>query len=200
VQKLELRADRVTALHTSKETIAINHNDRVILAVSPAALRDLLPESAPDFTYSPILNGHFMWPQAGMFRDKMPFLGVINGTVQWIFFHDGCISTTTSAANDLMDKNEEELAQSLWQDVVRALYLQDAKLPPHRIIKEKRATYAATPDNLAKRPQTATHYYNLFLAGDYVQCASPATLEAAICNGFAAASMALGNALSCEKD
>lgn len=190
IQRMEASGSRVTALHSAKERIAIGADDQVILAVPPAVLKDFLPESAPDFTYAPILNGHFIWPQAGMFRNTMPFLGVLNGTVQWIFFHEGRISTTTSAAGAWMDKDEATLAAELWQDICRALFIDDARVPPHRIIKEKRATYAATPENIAKRPQATTAYGNLFLAGDYLSCPYPATLEAAISSGFAAASMA----------
>lgn len=192
VQKLELRADRVTALHTGHNRMALGKRDSVILAVPPTALQLLLPEAAPAFSYSSILNAHFLWPQAGMFRDKMPFLGIIHGKAQWIFFHDGRISTTTSAANALIDKEENILAEELWQDVAKALYLHDSKLPPFRIIKEKRATYVASAENLRKRPEATTNYYNLFLAGDYLQGPYPATLEAAISNGFAAASLAMG--------
>lgn len=197
VQKLDLRADRATMLHMANESVAVGKSDSVILAVPPSALQTLLPEAAPDFTYSPILNAHFLWPQAGMFRDKMPFLGIINGTVQWIFFHEGRLSTTTSAAHAWMDTDETTLAKMLWQDVAKALYLGDSKLPPFRIIKEKRATFAATAENLAKRPEAATQYTNLFLAGDYVQSPYPATLEAAISSGRTAAALAMGKT---EKD
>lgn len=192
IEKLEMQDNAVTALHSGKTRIAIAPDDSVILAVPPSVLQTLLPYIAPNFTYSAIINGHFLWPQAGMFRDAMPFLGIINGTAQWIFFHEGRISTTTSAANPaLAGMDEEELAQLLWQDVCRALYLDEARLPSHRIIKEKRATYTATAENLAKRPQTTTLFQNVFLAGDYISCAHPATLEAAIGSGFAAASIAL---------
>lgn len=192
IQSLSHEAGRVTALHTTKDTITIADRDRVIIAVSPSALAGLLPELAPKLSYSPILNAHFLWPQSGMFRDQMPFLGVHNGLAQWIFFHDGRISTTTSAADGAMEKDEATLAAELWHDVCRALFMEDTRLPPCRIIKEKRATYTATPQNLAARPTTKTPYSNLFLAGDYLQCPYPATLEAAISSGFAAASMATG--------
>lgn len=190
VQRLSFGHGRVTSLHTTKQEIAIGAEDMVILAVAPSALVGLLPEAAPDLQYRSILNGHFLWPQAGAMRAHMPFLGVINGTAQWIFFHEGRFATTTSAADALMDEPEEALAQRLWDDICRALHLKDARLPPHRIIKEKRATFAATPDCIAARPAPRTNYSNLFLAGDYVRSPLPATLEAAISSGFEAAALA----------
>lgn len=190
IQALERKDGRIHGLRTAKQTITLAPQDAVILAVPPAALGELLPESAPDFTYSPIVNAHFLWPQAGMFRDAMPFLGVTGGTVQWIFFHDGRLSTTTSAAEGWAEQDEATLARELWQDVCRALFLDNAKLPPCRIIKEKRATFAATPENIAKRPSAITAYANLFLTGDYLRSPYPATLEAAIGSGYAAAALA----------
>lgn len=180
----------ITALTSHQREFAVAADDAVILAVPPAALQDLLPEQAPDFTYSPIVNAHFLWPQAGAFREMMPFLGVLGGTAQWIFFHDGRISTTTSAAEGWSEQDEATLARELWGDVCRALFMENMHMPLCRIIKEKRATYAATPENLAKRPGAATAFRNLFLAGDYLQSPFPATLEAAISSGFAAASLA----------
>lgn len=190
VQGLEHKHGRITALRTAKRSIPLTAEDSVILAVPPSVLRDLLPDTAPDFTYSPIVNAHFLWPQAGMFREAMPFMGVIGGTVQWIFFHEGRISTTTSAAEGWVEQDEATLAAELWKEVCRALFIDSAKLPPYRIIKEKRATYAATPENLAKRPEPATNFANLFLAGDYLRSPYPATLEAAISSGFTAAALA----------
>lgn len=193
LQGIEQQDGQATALIFSKERLPLEGQDRVILALPPSVLQGILPSAAPDFTYSPILNAHFAWPQAGLFRDKMPFLGVIGGTVQWIFFHEGRISTTTSAAAEHIDADEQSLATLLWHDVCRALYMDNVKLPPHRIIKEKRATYAATPTNLAKRPTAETELRNLWLAGDWLRSAYPATIEAAIASGFTAAALALGD-------
>jgi uncharacterized protein with NAD-binding domain and iron-sulfur cluster len=60
-------------------------------------------------------------------------------------------------------------------------------MPPVRIVKERRATFRATPAQLRRRPPTATGWANLALAGDYVDTGLPATIEGAIRSGFAAA-------------
>ncbi|MBM3618850.1 MAG: hypothetical protein FJX23_09975, partial [Alphaproteobacteria bacterium] len=51
---------------------------------------------------------------------------------------------------------------------------------------------AATPENLAKRPDAGTPFANLLLAGDYLRSPYPATIEAAIASGKNAAQKMLG--------
>ena len=62
-----------------------------------------------------------------------------------------------------------------------------APLPPWQIVKERRATFAATPAQLARRPGTATRWPNLVLAGDWTETGLPAAIEGAIRSGDAAA-------------
>jgi uncharacterized protein with NAD-binding domain and iron-sulfur cluster len=61
------------------------------------------------------------------------------------------------------------------------------------VVKEKRATFAATPAQLARRPGPRTPLGNLVLAGDYTATGLPATIEGAIRSGATAASL-LGEA------
>jgi uncharacterized protein with NAD-binding domain and iron-sulfur cluster len=62
-----------------------------------------------------------------------------------------------------------------------------AELPPWRLIREKRASFAATPAQHMRRPHATTRLPNLVLAGDWTQTGLPATIEGAIRSGFAAA-------------
>jgi uncharacterized protein with NAD-binding domain and iron-sulfur cluster len=64
-------------------------------------------------------------------------------------------------------------------------------LPPWQIVKEKRATFAATVEQDAKRPAAKTAWTNLVLAGDWTQTGLPATIEGAIRSGFKAADLAM---------
>jgi uncharacterized protein with NAD-binding domain and iron-sulfur cluster len=56
-------------------------------------------------------------------------------------------------------------------------------------VRERRATFAATPEENAKRPQAETEWDNLFLAGDWTATGLPATLEGAIRSGNRAADL-----------
>jgi uncharacterized protein with NAD-binding domain and iron-sulfur cluster len=65
-------------------------------------------------------------------------------------------------------------------------------MPPWQIVKERRATFASTPAQLARRPKPATRWKNLFLAGDWTDTGLPATIEGAVRSGFAAAALLAG--------
>ena len=117
-------------------------------------------------------------------------IGVVGGTAEWIFaFHDR-FSVTISNADALLDADPEALARRIWGDIVRVHGLTDA-LPPWRIVKEKRATFAATPAQDARRPSTHTRWTNLFLAGDWTDTGLPSTIEGALRSGERAAALAL---------
>ena len=54
-------------------------------------------------------------------------------------------------------------------------------------MKERRATFAATPEQERRRPVAATRWSNLLLAGDWTATGLPATIEGAIRSGDTAA-------------
>ena len=86
------------------------------------------------------------------------------------------------------------MAQVLWRDVARALGLDPDATPPCRIVKEKRATFAQTPAEVARRPGPATAWSNLVLAGDWTDTGLPATIEGSIRSGNRAAETLAGKA------
>jgi hypothetical protein len=130
-----------------------------------------------------IVNAHFrIDPPAG----QPPILGVLNGTVEWIFAFTGRLSVTISAGDRLIDTPREELAKTIWGEVASVTGL-PAALPPWQIVRERRATFAATPAQDAKRPGARTGWRNLVLAGDWTDTGLPATIEGAIRSGNRAA-------------
>jgi uncharacterized protein with NAD-binding domain and iron-sulfur cluster len=90
----------------------------------------------------------------------------------------------------LVEIERDTLAANLWQDVM-TVYGLTCDLPPWQIVKEKRATFAATPEQNAKRPAADTLWKNLTLAGDWVQTGLPATIEGALRSGEHAADLAM---------
>jgi len=176
---------RVEALDFGAETIALTADDAVVLAVPPYAASSLISGLEAPNEFCAIVNGHFrIEPPA----DLPPILGVLNATVQWIFSFPGRVSVTISAGDRLIDTPREELAKRLWDEVARVTGL-PATLPPWQIVRERRATFAATPAQDAKRPGAATQWRNLALAGDWTDTGLPATIEGAIRSGNRAADL-----------
>jgi hypothetical protein len=110
---------------------------------------------------------------------------VIGGTAEWVFRRGTLASVTVSAATRIVDEDAEALAPRLWADVAAALQL-SGPLPAWRIVKEKRATFSQTPEQVRRRPKATTRWRNLALAGDWTDTGLPATIEGAIRSGVAA--------------
>ncbi|HLH51424.1 MAG TPA: hydroxysqualene dehydroxylase HpnE [Roseiarcus sp.] len=183
---IEFSNGRATSLEFEHDSVALGGEDAVILATPAHTAAALVPDLTTPQKTSAILNGHFnIAPPAG----TPPIIGVVNGTAEWIFAYPDRISTTVSGADRLMDESREKLAADLWRDIAALTNLPDS-LPSWRIIKEKRATFLATPEEAARRPGAATRWSNLLLAGDYVNTGLPATIEGAIRSGETAAALA----------
>ncbi|MDB5485978.1 MAG: hpnE, partial [Tardiphaga sp.] len=67
----------------------------------------------------------------------------------------------------------------------------EGDLPPWQIVRERRATFAATPKQNAMRPGAKTGAANLFIAGDWTDTGLPATIEGSIRSGDRAADLVL---------
>ena len=117
-------------------------------------------------------------------------LGIIGGTAEWVFAFPDRISVTVSCADAIVDRDREDLAKTLWRDVAAAHNL-SAELPPWQIVKERRATFAATLEQARLRAKAQTRWGNLFLAGDWTHTGLPATIEGAVRSGHRAAELAI---------
>ncbi|MCW5731044.1 MAG: hydroxysqualene dehydroxylase HpnE [Alphaproteobacteria bacterium] len=189
LRRIEAAGERITALDFTDGRVTIEPDDQVILALPAQIAGDLGLEIATPDEFRAIVNGHFL------FEHQMAppgILGVIGGLAEWIFVKPQVISTTTSAADRVVDWGAEELAHELWGDVQMALGLQGIAMPNWRIVKEKRATFAATPEAERRRSGTLTRWRNLFLAGDWTCIGLPSTIEGAIRSGQRAASVIAG--------
>jgi squalene-associated FAD-dependent desaturase len=192
LRAIEFADARATLLRFEDGDEMLGPGHAVVLAVPPAVASRLVPNlSAPD-EFRAILNAHFLVAAP----DRSPlFLGLIGGTAEWVFRKQAVLSTTTSAADRYMDSPAEELAPLLWRDVSRAYALGDLPMPAWQIVKERRATFAATPEQHRRRPAAHTRWNNLMLAGDWIDTGQPATIEGAIRSGFAAAKLLTVKAL-----
>ena len=184
---LAFDGQRVAALDFGDEQIMLGADDRIILAVPPWIAGDLLPGLTVPTEFRAIVNAHFaLPPPAG----TPAMLGLIGGTAEWLFaFHDR-LSITVSGADRLIGADRQTLAATFWADICRALGL-DTAMPKWQVVKEKRATFAATPEQNARRPAARTRWTNLLLAGDWTQTGLPATIEGALRSGSTAAKLIL---------
>ena len=183
---------RVAELLFDDNALALRPEDSVILAVPAAIAARIVPGLIVPDDYAPIVNAHFRCtlnssgPPDGPWRAPR-FAGIIGGTAEWVFQKREVLSVTVSAADPIVARPADELRETLWRDLTLAFGLPPGPAPPARIVKERRATFRATPAQLARRPAAATAWSNLHLAGDYVDTGLPATIEGAIRSGFAAA-------------
>jgi hydroxysqualene dehydroxylase len=185
LRTLDLAEGRVIGLDFGEEFVRLGAEDKVVLAVPPYAAQSLVPGLQTPQSYRAIVNAHFKIAPP---RNSPAILGIINGTIEWLFAFPGRLSVTISGADRLLDVPREELALRIWAEVAKVTQL-EKPLPPWQIIKEKRATFAATVEENARRPGAVTAYANLVLAGDWTATGLPATIEGAIRSGYHAADL-----------
>ncbi len=187
VAALRQDAGRVQELLTTDGPAPVAAGDSVVLAAPPWVAGTLLPGLTAPEAFESIVNIHF---RAEAPPGPAGFVGLVGGLAEWVFVKPGIVSTTTSAANRVVDQPAEALATQAWAEIARALSL-PGPMPPWRVVKEKRATFAATADQERRRPGPATALANLVLAGDWTRTGLPATIEGAIRSGETAARVLL---------
>ena len=177
------RNGEAAALQFEDHDIELTKGDMVILAVPANIAAAFVPQLSTPDTFNAIVNAHFaIGPPA-----SLPLMtGIVGATSEWLFAYRDRLSVTISAANHLLERPLADLAQQIWREVAQVAGI-DAPLPPWRILREKRATFAATPEQNRRRPGLRTAYANLLLAGDWTATGLPATIEGAIKSGAAAA-------------
>lgn len=192
LRRLDLAEDRVRALDFGEDVVELTRDDAVILAVPAWVGAALVPELTAPKQFRAILNAHFAVPPP---RGLPAMQGVVNATIEWLFSFPDRMSVTVSAADRFSETPRESIARTIWGEVTTLTGI-DAAMPRWQIIKERRATFAALPEEDACRPGSRTRWHNLVLAGDWTATGLPATIEGAIRSGNRAADM-VSTAQSC---
>ncbi len=198
---LEVSAGRVAGVRLQDGSSI--HAGRVICALPPEAADRLLRSAGAPTDHavlgrSAIVNV-YLWYD----RPVLPvlFAGTFDSPLQWIFDRSRilgedaggwCVGVSLSAADDLVDRPKETLADLL-DDALGRLFpaCGRARLERSAVVKEPRATFRAGPGTAARRPGPATRIPGLFLAGDWTDTGWPATMEGAVRSGERAAAAAM---------
>ncbi len=190
VSAIEIADGRVCGLTLPDGRVEIGADEALVVALPAPVASDLLPGLAAPAEFEAIVNLHF---RIGA-EDELPdlgggvpgFVGLVGGTAEWLFAKPGILSVTISAANRLAEVSNETIAERVWADIetVRGVV---APMPPVRVLREKRATFAATATGAAARSLPFIGIAGLSMAGDWTATGLPSTIEGAIRSGRAAA-------------
>lgn len=166
---------------------------QVVVAVPPprlAGLLSALPELDPPlvtvkrFGFEPILTCYVEFDRPlGL---PAPMVGMTGGIGQWAFDRGqmdgppGLAAVVVSARGPHPVLTHPELVEALRGELA-TLAPAGARPIWSQVIEEKRATFACVPN--LERPPSETALPGMYLAGDYVASAYPATLEAAVRSG-----------------
>ena len=199
------RAWRVDANGSAVGGNWTSYYDAVVLAGSPAATAVLLHQHAETaslaeqltaFEPEPITTCYLQYgPEIGL---DLPFFALVDdpATHRWgqFVFDRGQLDTTQkgllavviSASSSAAGEGHDLLAEAVAVQLAEVFQRPELGRPDwFKVITEKRATYACTPD--LARPDNATALEGLVLAGDYTAGEYPATIEMAVRSGMSAA-------------
>jgi squalene-associated FAD-dependent desaturase len=186
---MEQSCDHISVLHYADGPVPLDAGDSVVLAVPAPVAADLLPGLTVPDAFEAILNLHYL---ADAPATEAPFVGIVGGLAEWVFLKPGIVSVTISAANRLADVPSEKLAAEVWPDARAACPTLPETMPAWRVVREKRATFAATATQQKRRPAVdGAGLANLALAGDWTATGLPATIEGSIRSGETAAGFIL---------
>lgn len=198
----DLRTARVQALsreaqgwriHTAQDTLMV---DAVVLATSSVEAARLTQTLAPDwsartaaFEFQPIITVYLDSPGSSLPAPMVALHESADEPAQFAFDlgqlaqRPGLFSFVISGAAPWVARGLEATGNATLAQARRVLTWHT---PPrlHRVLSEKRATFACTPG--LQRPPAAL-LPRLVAAGDYLEGPYPATLEGAVMSGLAAA-------------
>ena len=194
VSNVEQTAHGFSLKITSKQVLEFSH---VLLACSPHHLQAISPKldiasDSAALNYQPIYTVYIQYPS----HIKLPNImtGFTQGIAQWAFDRGqlcgqyGLVAVIISAEGAHQKLSQQALGETITAELKVAFpYLPAPEW--HKVIAEKRATFACTAG--LKRPIQQTKIKNLYLAGDYTKGDYPATIEGAIRSGLSAAQLIL---------
>jgi len=167
--------------------------DAVVVAVPPGETARLLGAEPPELGESPIVSVHLLFDRPIL---EHRLAALLDSPAHWVFDRGALtghappnggqyLTVVSSGAPELLEIRGRGLV-----DVIRDALterLGSAELLWSRVSREPRATFAARPGTRRLRWSMRTSRPNVYLAGAWVASDWPATMEAAVRSGVAAA-------------
>lgn len=183
-----------TRVHDADAVVCALPFEKACRVIAPRGA-DLRITAMESFGHSPILGVHLRFDRPVL---DVPHAVLVERGTQWLFRKDRegrQIHAVISAADAWMDLNEDQIAAKVCSDL-RACFPAsiDARVGHVRAVKERFATFAATPLFERSRPGPLAediHGPQVILAGDYTSTDWPATMEGATRSGRSAAEAAV---------
>lgn len=200
----------IESLHMLEHGVRLKLKDAVqdfshaVIATSPFRVAALLSSlqgmenvvaSCQSLQYQPIYTVYLQYPHDTVLPQAMH--GLAGQLGQWVFDRGqlygqpGLLAIVISAEGKHQALTQSDLAIKIHQEL-QAVFPALLKAAPlwHKVVAEKRATFACTTG--LDRPGQTTPHLCIQLAGDYVSTGSPlldypATIEGAVRSGFQAA-------------
>jgi len=184
--------DRVR-LESRVESLDELDADAIVVAVPPAEAARLLGEQPPALEDSPIVSVHLLFDRP-ILRHRLAAL--LDSPAHWVFDRGALtghqppaggqyLTVVSSGVPDLLEVRGRELVDLMGDALTSRLG--PAELLWSRVSREPRATFAARPGTRRLRWTMRTSRPNVLLAGAWVASDWPATMEAAVRSGVAAA-------------
>ncbi|MCW8861534.1 MAG: hydroxysqualene dehydroxylase HpnE [Rhodospirillales bacterium] len=188
LESLDLSGGRAQRLDFGEKGVDVS-GASVILALPAPIASAIVPDLTTPDRHNPIINIHYRTDGKALLPGGTAFLGLTGGMAQWLFVRNDVVSVTISAADDLIDLGADDIAAMIWNETQQAMGLSQTAIPPFRVIKERTATFAQTPEQVRRRPAPRTNWDNLYLAGDWTDTGLPASVEGAVLSGKTAAGL-----------
>jgi squalene-associated FAD-dependent desaturase len=164
----------------------------VVVAVPPAESARLLGEPEPQLQDSPIVSVHLWFDRTLLSR---PLAALHGSDAHWVFDRGALtghapergqyLTVVSSGAPELLELRGRELVERIAGELTGRLGA--AELLWSRVSREPAATIAVRPGSERYRPGPRTGRPNVTRAGAWTGTGWPATMEAAVRSGLAAA-------------
>jgi squalene-associated FAD-dependent desaturase len=196
---LQTRVSEVAIENNQVRGVIVNDQmleaDNVVVATAQPATEKLLANLNPisKTQHYPIITVYLQFHAS--FRLPESIMGFSGTLTQWAFDRSeqqpGLIAIVISGPGSHESLTNQQLTDQILTELLSASIINNTTTIDQLVIREKRATFAAVKGCSESRPNSKTTISGLWLAGDFVKNAYPATLEGAIINGYSCAQQIL---------